>query len=112
MEGFCVAAFVLCPKATGDEIVVCSRASERDKFFLPLPRAAEPGDSRVVNALGERARLAAIGKYSTPSAVGPGGESGWTLHAISEAVGEGVFVPLHRRFEGPDIVVQAGLRGR
>jgi hypothetical protein len=99
-----VAAQVRCPKAAGDEIVVCSRASARDKLFLPLPRGLEPGDRRIQNALGERARLASIGKYDTPVPIGPAGEYGTTLHMIAQSVGEGTFTPLHKRFEGPDLV--------
>lgn len=102
-ERIAVAALVRCPKSIGDEIVVCARASIRDRFFLPLPSDPEPGSRKVENALGERARLAAIGKYSTSSAVGPMGEYGATLHMISLAVGEGTFTPLHKRFGGPDV---------
>lgn len=111
-ERIAVAAMVRCPKSTGDEIVVCARASARDKLFLPLPSQPAPGSPKVVNALGERARLAAIGKYSTPSPVGPNGEYGSMLHMISEAVGEGTFTPLRKRFSGPDVEYVSLTSGR
>ncbi len=101
-----VAASIRCPKAVGDEVVVCGRASARDKFLLPLPSPPTPGSAAAVDALGERKRLLAIGKWDAPSPVGPGGETGWTLHSIAAAVDGRDFIPLHRQFEGPDILIE------
>ena len=111
-ERIAVAARLRCPKATGDEVIVCGRASARDRFLLPLPRVPEPGSKSVVNALGERAELAAMHKYSEPSTVGMGGEYGGTLYMISKAVGDGTFTPLHRRFEGPDVEYETLTSGK
>ena len=103
-ERIAIAAMIHCPKPVGDEIVVCSRASARDKLMLPLPRELPPGDRRIENALGERAALANMHKWNEPTTVGPGGEYGTTLYMVAQAVGEGTFTPLHKRFEGPDVV--------
>ncbi len=94
---------IRCPNAIGDEIVVCSRATTRDKFLLPLPSMPEPGERQIQNVPGERLRLANIHKWDEPNAVGYGGQYGYTLHMVAEAAAAGTFVPLHQRFGGPDV---------
>ena len=71
-----------CPKAQGDEIVVCSRISPNEQFRIPkeLRNTAEPAAqnqawaNRTVTA--EAVSKAAAGLPNTCSPVGTGGQTG------------------------------------
>ena len=106
-ERIAIAAGVKCPAATGDEILVCGRASARDKYLLPLGTPPDPSSPKTENVYGERKRLANIAKWDEPSAVGPGGKVGYTLINIDAWAAYSGYKPLLERFAGPDIVYEA-----
>ena len=79
-----------CPKADGDEVVVCSRINPEEQFRIPkeLRNTAEPAaknqawTNRV--AVADNASRVAAGLPDTCSAVGSGGQTGCAL-AINRA---------------------------
>ncbi len=106
-ERIAIAAGVKCPAPTGDEILVCGRASERDKYLLPFPVTPNPASPKTENVYAERKRFANIGKWDEPSVVGPAGKVGYTLAEIDNWATYSGYKPLLERFGGPDIVYTA-----
>jgi hypothetical protein len=79
-----------CPESTGDEIVVCARMGEADRFRIPSSLRSDPNDPRN-KAMSERiksfAYVAARGTMScSPS--GAGGFTGCGIAAINKAYAE------------------------
>ncbi|WP_411290917.1 hypothetical protein [Sphingorhabdus sp.] len=79
-----------CPESTGDEIVVCARMGEADRFRIPSSLRGDPNDPRN-QAMSERIKsyeyVAASGTMScSPS--GAGGFTGCGLAAINKAYAE------------------------
>lgn len=67
-----------CPKATGDELVVCGRKEEKDRFRIPEPLRGDP-NAPANQAWGERFKsLEYVGRSGTESCspVGGGGFTG------------------------------------
>lgn len=79
-----------CPESTGDEIVVCARMDEADRFRIPSSLRGDPNDPRN-QAVSERIKayeyVGASGTMScTPS--GAGGFTGCGLKEIDKAYAE------------------------
>jgi hypothetical protein len=79
-----------CPESVGDEIVVCARMGEADRYRIPTNLRDDPNDPRN-QAMSERIKsyeyVAASGTMScSPS--GAGGFTGCGLAAINEAYAE------------------------
>jgi hypothetical protein len=79
-----------CPESTGDEIVVCARMDEADRFRIPSSLRGDPNDPRN-QAVSERIKayeyVGASGTMScSPS--GAGGFTGCGLKAIDQAYAE------------------------
>ena len=97
-----------CPKAQGDEIVVCSRINPDEQFRIPkeLRNTAEPAaknqawTNRVTVA--DRAGRVAAGIPDTCSPVGSGGQTGCAL-AINQA-----FAAEKRAAEKNDSMIPGG----
>jgi hypothetical protein len=79
-----------CPRATDDEVVVCARRPEKDRYRLP--EALRPsGPPQLSQSWGVRSKaLATIGQTGpgTCSGVGPGGDFGCALKDIQRGVAE------------------------
>lgn len=79
-----------CPRATDDEVVVCARRPEKDRYRLP--EALRPADPpQLSTSWGVRSKeLATIGQTGpgTCSGVGPGGDFGCALKQIQQGVAE------------------------
>ena len=79
-----------CPRATDDEVVVCARRPEKDRYRLP--DALRPsGPPQLSQSWGVRSTaLATIGQTGpgTCSGVGPGGDFGCALKDIQRGVAE------------------------
>ncbi len=80
----------VCPESKGDEIVVCARMSEADRYRIPTSLRSDPNDLRN-QAWGERVMayeyVAASGTMScSPS--GAGGFTGCGLGEINKAYAE------------------------
>ncbi|MEH3037389.1 MAG: hypothetical protein PGN23_13030 [Sphingomonas adhaesiva] len=97
-----------CPKAQGDEIVVCSRINPEEQFRIPkeLRNTAEPAaknqawTNRV--AVADRASRVGAGIPDTCSPVGTGGQTGCAL-AINQA-----FAAEKRAAEKNDSMIPGG----
>ena len=79
-----------CPESAGDEIVVCARMDEADRFRIPSSLRGDPNDPRN-QAVSERIKayeyVGASGTMScSPS--GAGGFTGCGLKAIDQAYAE------------------------
>ncbi|MFN3620875.1 MAG: hypothetical protein ACK4S7_11320 [Sphingorhabdus sp.] len=79
-----------CPESTGDEIVVCARMGEADRYRIPSNLRGDPNDPRN-QAMSERIKsyeyVAASGTMScSPS--GAGGFTGCGLAEINKAYAE------------------------
>ncbi len=79
-----------CPESVGDEIVVCARMGEADRYRIPTNLRGDPNDSRN-QAMSERIKsyeyVAASGTMScSPS--GAGGFTGCGLAEINKAYAE------------------------
>ena len=75
-----------CPPSTGDEIVVCARKDEGERFRIP--EALRQSDDPANSAWAERVeRLETVGKFGTLSCTptGPGGVLGCTQEMIDAA---------------------------
>ena len=79
-----------CPRATDDEVVVCARRPEKERYRLP--EALRPtGPPQLSQSWGVRSKaLATIGQTGpgTCSGVGPGGDFGCALKDIQQGVAE------------------------
>ena len=79
-----------CPRATDDEVVVCARRPEKDRYRLPeaLRPSGPPQLSQSWNVRSKE--LATIGQTGpgTCSGVGPGGDFGCALKDIQRGVAE------------------------
>ncbi|KTT76258.1 hypothetical protein [Sphingomonas endophytica] len=79
-----------CPKAQGDEVVVCSRLNPDEQFRIPKPLrdSAEPAAKNQAwanrAAVADQASRVAAGIPDTCSTVGSGGQTGCAL-AINRA---------------------------
>jgi hypothetical protein len=79
-----------CPRATDDEVVVCARRPEKERYRLP--EALRPsGPPQLSQSWATRSKqLATVGQTGpgTCSGVGPGGELGCGLKEIQQGVAE------------------------
>lgn len=79
-----------CPRSTDDEVVVCARRPEKDRYRLP--EALRPtGPPQVSQSWGVRSKqLATVGQTGpgTCSGVGAGGTVGCGLKEIQQGVAE------------------------
>ena len=78
-----------CPASTEDEIIVCARRPENDRFRIPAPLRETPGPAS--NAWANRAsELQYVGRggIGSCSPVGPGGATGCLLQFINQARAE------------------------
>ena len=79
-----------CPRATDDEVVVCARRPEKDRYRLP--EALRPADPpQLSTSWGVRSKeLATLGQTGpgTCSGVGPGGDFGCANKEILRGVAE------------------------
>lgn len=79
-----------CPESTGDEIVVCARMDEADRFRIPSSLRGDPNDPRN-QAVSERIKAYEyVGTSGTMSCSpsGAGGFTGCGLKAIDQAYAE------------------------
>lgn len=79
-----------CPRSTDDEIVVCARKPESERYRIP-ERLREGGSLQSRQAWAARARsFETVGRtgINSCSAVGPGGWTGCTDQLIKEAFTE------------------------
>ena len=78
-----------CPTASNpDEIVVCARRPEEERFRIPpATRQPQPGDRATRSVSEERNALIDFtpGGTGTCTPVGPGGETGCTMKAIQNS---------------------------
>jgi hypothetical protein len=79
-----------CPRSTDDEVVVCARRPEKDRYRLP--EALRPsGPPQLSQSWGVRSKaLATVGQTGpgTCSGVGPGGDFGCATKEIQRGVAE------------------------
>lgn len=79
-----------CPRATDDEVVVCARRPEKDRYRLP--EALRPtGPPQLSQSWSVRSKeLARVGQTGPGvcSGVGPGGDFGCALKDIQKGVAE------------------------
>lgn len=79
-----------CPRATDDEVVVCARRPEKDRYRLP--EALRPtGPPQLSQSWANRAKaLTTVGQTGpgTCSNVGPGGTTGCALEEIEQGLAE------------------------
>lgn len=77
-----------CPRSSGDEIVVCARRPENERYRIP-PETAVPGDNDPNSrSWAARARnLEEVGETGTDSCttVGPGGQTGCLKEMIDDS---------------------------
>ena len=79
-----------CPRATDDEVVVCARRPEKDRYRLP-ENLRPSGPPQLSQSWGVRSKeLATLGQTGpgTCSGVGPGGDFGCALKDIQRGVAE------------------------
>lgn len=72
-----------CPQSSGEEIVVCARRPESDRYRIPLA-LREPASADLVTATDRVHEMIDIGRTGTDSCspVGPGGFTGCFLKAV------------------------------
>ncbi|GAA4023557.1 hypothetical protein GCM10022280_25390 [Sphingomonas swuensis] len=79
-----------CPRSTDDDVVVCARRSEKERYRLP--EALRPsGPPQLSQSWAARSKaLATVGSTGpgTCSGVGPGGVDGCALKEIQQGVAE------------------------
>lgn len=79
-----------CPRSTDDEVVVCARRPEAERYRLP--EALRPsGPPQLSQSWAQRSKaLATVGATGpgTCSGVGPGGTDGCALREISQGMAE------------------------
>jgi hypothetical protein len=79
-----------CPRATDDEVVVCARRPEKDRYRLP-ENLRPSGPPQLSTSWNVRAKeLATIGQTGpgTCTGVGPGGDFGCALKDIQRSVAD------------------------
>lgn len=79
-----------CPAATGDEIVVCGRMSEDERFRIPEPLRGNPNDPRRESWTARVQAVERTGRFGTDSCTptGLGGFTGCVSQVIDNAVAE------------------------
>ncbi|WP_338467343.1 hypothetical protein RXV95_01940 [Novosphingobium sp. ZN18A2] len=80
-----------CPKSTGDEITVCARKDESERYRIPAPFRAPNPNNPVNQSWTERAKsFETVGKFGTLSCspVGAGGATGCLSQLIDRAYAE------------------------
>ncbi len=78
-----------CPDGSNDEIVVCARKPESDRYRIPTEfRAPTPGDA--VSQVSRVEEMVAVGRTGTDScsAVGPGGFTGCFQQQVQQGRAE------------------------
>lgn len=75
-----------CPRGTGDDIIVCARRPETERYRLP-PETTPPrtGDQRSALQRDQEVREAAATGTESCSTVGPGGQTGCLLQSINKS---------------------------
>lgn len=76
-----------CPRSTEDQVVVCARRPEAERYRIP-PKLRPSGTRQETQAWANKARvLETVGATGTNSCspVGPGGFTGCELQVINEA---------------------------
>ena len=78
-----------CPQSTGDEIVVCARMEESERYRIPeaLRRSSDPANEPWANKVLAYEAVGSFGPLSC-SSVGSGGELGCTAKMIEAAYQE------------------------
>ncbi len=78
-----------CPESTGDEIVVCARMAESERYRIPEPlrQSSDPANEPWVNRVLAYETVGQFGALSC-SPVGAGGELGCTAKMIEAAYQE------------------------
>jgi hypothetical protein len=80
-----------CPRSTDDEVVVCARKPEAERYRIP-ERLRQGGAIQSRQAWAARARTFEVmtpsGRAATCDAVGPGGQLGCLQRAIEQARAE------------------------
>ncbi len=75
-----------CPRGTGDEIVVCARRPESERYLLPpQTRPPSPADSRSALERQQEIRQETDTGIGSCSAVGPGGHTGCLQEQINRS---------------------------
>ena len=75
-----------CPEGLNDEIVVCARRPETERYRLPPEtRTPRPGDQRSALQRQQEIREATDTGIGSCSTVGPGGQSGCLLQSINKS---------------------------
>lgn len=75
-----------CPPSTSEEIIVCARRPETERYRLP-PGTTPPGPADRRSALERQQELREAGETGTDSCstVGPGGQTGCLLERINRS---------------------------
>ena len=79
-----------CPRSTDDQIVVCTRRPDKERFRIP-PNLRESGPPQATNSWVNRAKAFDNSRRIGPmacDAVGPAGQSGCLLQEINQAARE------------------------
>lgn len=87
-----------CPPSTSDEIIVCGKVAESERFRIPEElRSAAPADA--VSQAARVDQMVAIGRTGTESCspVGPGGHTGCVARQAQEGRDEQAAVKRRRR---------------
>lgn len=76
-----------CPPSTNDEIIVCARKPEGDRFRIPENLRNDPNDPRSESWANRAIELSYVGRTGTESCstVGPGGFTGCFAQIAREA---------------------------
>lgn len=80
-----------CPQGKNDEIVVCARQPESERYRIPKRFRGKKGENAPSNAWGNKVRSAddasrtAAGLPDTCSAIGSGGQSGCYQNFVNQA---------------------------
>jgi hypothetical protein len=79
-----------CPPSNGDDIVVCGRLSEDERFRIPEPLRGNPNDVRRESWTSRVESLERVGRFGTDSCspVGLGGFTGCTQELVRNAYAE------------------------
>ena len=79
-----------CPQSTGDEIVVCARKPESDRYRIPENLRNETGDKEIETWTERATELQYVGRagIGSCSPVGPGGMTGCYEELVRKARAE------------------------